>query len=160
MFLASTTCILSFLCNLLLFFNSRLLFRPISVHFLNNISRVILNECILGQNDIVAKATNDGTARFLVIGDWGGLPFFPYDSPSEKAVADAMGKMGARLNTSFQLALGDNFYYQGVESVTDPRFQVRFSLRRNEVIHFPVLFFRKPSKKYSPPNHYKHLGIF
>lgn len=96
----------------------------------------MLNECFLGQNDIVAKATNDGIARFLVIGDWGGLPFLPYDTPSEIAVANAMGKMGERLNTSFQLALGDNFYYQGVQSVTDPRFQVQFLLRRNEIVYF------------------------
>ena len=138
MFLASTTCVLSFLCKLLLFFNSRPLFRPISVHSLNNFSQIILSECILGRNDIVAKATNDGTARFLVIGDWGGLPFLPYDTPSEIAVANAMGKMGAKLNTSFQLALGDNFYFNGVQSVTDPRFQVRFFFRKDEIIRFPV----------------------
>ena len=37
-----------------------------------------------------------------------------------------MGAVGKKLNTSFQLALGDNFYFDGVQSVTDPRFQVRF----------------------------------
>lgn len=37
-----------------------------------------------------------------------------------------MGNIGNKLNTSFQLALGDNFYYQGVQSIDDPRFQVRF----------------------------------
>ncbi len=73
----------------------------------------------------MAKVTDDGNARFFVIGDWGGLPFFPYDTPSEVAVAVAMGKLGAQLNTSFQLALGDNFYFDGVSSVTDPRFEVR-----------------------------------
>ena len=72
----------------------------------------------------MAKVTDDGNARFLVIGDWGGLPFFPYVTPSEASVADAMGKMGATFNTSFQLALGDNFYFDGVQSVTDPRFEV------------------------------------
>lgn len=57
--------------------------------------------------------------------DWGGLPFLPYDTPCEVAIADAMGKMGTKLNTSFQLALGDNFYFDGVQSVSDHRFQVR-----------------------------------
>jgi len=43
-----------------------------------------------------------------------------------KGIAAAMGNLGKTLNTSFQLALGDNFYFDGVQSVTDPRFQVRF----------------------------------
>ena len=67
----------------------------------------------------------DGNTRFLVIGDWGGLPVPPYTTPSELSVAGAMGNIGEKLNTSFQLALGDNFYFNGVKSVTDPRFQVR-----------------------------------
>ncbi|CAF0752071.1 unnamed protein product [Adineta ricciae] len=79
-----------------------------------------------GRNDIVAKATDDGNARFLIVGDWGGLPFVPYKTPSEVAVAAAMGHIGEKLNTSFQLALGDNFYYDGVQSVTDPRFKHTF----------------------------------
>ena len=72
-----------------------------------------------------ASTTNDGNARFFIIGDWGGLPFAPYKTPSEVAVANGMGRLGAKLNTSFQLALGDNFYFNGVESVNDPRFEVR-----------------------------------
>ena len=69
---------------------------------------------------------NDGgNTRFFLLGDWGGLPFEPYKTPSEIAVADAMGKLGKKLNTSFQLALGDNFYFDGVQSVNDPRFKVR-----------------------------------
>jgi len=52
------------------------------------------------------------------------LPFLPYETPSEVAIANAMGKLGTQLNTSFQLALGDNFYFDGVKSPTDPRFQV------------------------------------
>lgn len=61
----------------------------------------------------------------MIIGDWGGLPFYPYTTPSEVAVAEAMGKVGKTFNTSFQLALGDNFYFDGVQSVTDARFEVR-----------------------------------
>lgn len=80
----------------------------------------------VGRYDLFGKETDDGNARFLIIGDWGGLPFFPYTTPSEEAVAHAMGNIAKKLNTSFQLALGDNFYYQGVESVDDPRFQVSF----------------------------------
>jgi hypothetical protein len=43
------------------------------------------------------------------------------------AVAGAMGKLGVALNTTFQLALGDNFYFDGVKSVTDSRFLVKYS---------------------------------
>ena len=75
----------------------------------------------LGSYDIKA---NDKMVRFFVVGDWGGLPFIPYETPSEVAIASAMGKMGAKLNTSFQLALGDNFYFDGVQSVDDSRFYV------------------------------------
>ncbi len=70
------------------------------------------------------KENNDGLIRFFVIGDWGGLPFIPYETPSEVSIAKAMGKLGTQLNTSFQLALGDNFYFDGVKSSTDSRFQV------------------------------------
>jgi len=79
-----------------------------------------------GQYDVTAKASNDGTTRFFVVGDWGGLPFLPYETPSEVAVAGAMGKLGTKLNTTFQLALGDNFYFDGVQSPTDSRFQHTF----------------------------------
>jgi tartrate-resistant acid phosphatase type 5 len=79
---------------------------------------------------LVAKVNDDGTTRFFVVGDWGGLPTSPYDTPSEVTVAAAMGQLGVKLNTSFQLALGDNFYYDGVKSATDPRFEVQFFLEK------------------------------
>jgi hypothetical protein len=85
-----------------------------------------------GEYDLSAKETNDGIARFFAVGDWGGLPFTPYETPSEVAVAKSMGKLGVELNTSFQLALGDNFYFEGVNSPNDPRFDVsnrQFHLR-------------------------------
>ena len=81
---------------------------------------------VVGKYDLEARVNEDGTIRFFVVGDWGGLPVRPFDTPSEVAVADAMGKLGVKLNTTFQLALGDNFYYDGVQSPTDPRFQVGF----------------------------------
>jgi hypothetical protein len=85
---------------------------------------------VLGRYDLVAKVNDDGTTRFFVVGDWGGLTTSPYDTPSEVAVAAAMGQLGVKLNTSFQLALGDNFYYDGVKSPTDPRFEVQFFLEK------------------------------
>lgn len=45
---------------------------------------------------------------FTVIGDWGGMPFWPYYTPGEKATAAAVGKVAGAVNSSFTLALGDN----------------------------------------------------
>ncbi len=89
-----------------------------------------------GPYDLSAIETDDGVTRFFVVGDWGGLPFLPYETPSEVAVAGAMGKLGAKLNTSFQLALGDNFYFDGVRSAHDSRFQVRFYFYRRSIYGF------------------------
>ncbi len=93
-----------------------------------------------GQYDLAAKANDDGIIRFLVVGDWGGLPILPYETPSEVAVAKAMGKLGVTLNTSFQLALGDNFYFDGVKSATDSRFQVRYIFIENISLYLSFFF--------------------
>lgn len=92
--------------------------------FLVLVQRVGAFSTSAGEHDLSAKQTDDGIARFFAVGDWGGLPFTPYETPSEVAVARAMGKLGVQLNTSFQLALGDNFYFEGVKSPNDPRFDV------------------------------------
>lgn len=64
--------------------------------------------------------------RFLVIGDWGGIPFWPYTTPYETAVSSGMGKIAQQLGTQFTIALGDNFYMSGVKNVDDKRFQETF----------------------------------
>lgn len=82
---------------------------------------------LAGPYDLTASNEGDGITRFFVVGDWGGLPFRPFETPSEVAIAGAMGKLGKELNTTFQLALGDNFYFDGVQTANDPRFEVRSS---------------------------------
>ncbi len=69
---------------------------------------------------------NKSSIRFLVLGDWGGLPRPPYITPIEKATANMMAKTASQMGADFILALGDNFYYKGVTDVNDPRFQVWF----------------------------------
>ncbi len=69
---------------------------------------------------------NKSSIRFLVLGDWGGLPYPPYITPIEKATARMMAKTASQMGADFILALGDNFYYKGVTDVNDPRFQVWF----------------------------------
>ena len=69
---------------------------------------------------------------FLVIGDWGGIPFYPYNTEIENSVAGQMSRYALNNNIQFVLALGDNFYTEGVKDVHDPRFQVGLSVR----LHF------------------------
>lgn len=57
---------------------------------------------------------NPSSIRFLAIGDWGGQPTPPYYTPSQLATAQGMGQVAESMNSQFVVALGDNFYYQGV----------------------------------------------
>jgi len=63
---------------------------------------------------------------FLVMGDWGGLPVWPYEDPAETHIAEQMNDIAASTGAGFALALGDNFYYNGVTSVEDKRFKQTF----------------------------------
>ncbi|TTJ23333.1 Tartrate-resistant acid phosphatase type 5 [Bagarius yarrelli] len=74
----------------------------------------------------VAESVNGSCVRFLVVGDWGGVPNAPFVTPVEWATAREMGRTAEQLGADFVLALGDNFYYRGVRSVDDPRFQETF----------------------------------
>jgi len=71
--------------------------------------------------------TNDRSLNFLILGDWGGLPTSPYRTSVEKYIAMAMNTVATQRHTQFQIALGDNFYYDGVANVKDKRFQVKSS---------------------------------
>ena len=44
--------------------------------------------------------------NFLVLGDWGGLPYSPYRTDVEKAVSKAMGTVAENINAQFIVALG------------------------------------------------------
>uniref|UniRef100_A0A8U7NXY9 Tartrate-resistant acid phosphatase type 5 n=1 Tax=Corvus moneduloides TaxID=1196302 RepID=A0A8U7NXY9_CORMO len=79
---------------------------------------------------MVALATpgggHGGALTFLALGDWGGLPDPPFVTPRQVATAAAMGQAVTELGGDFVLALGDNFYYEGVRDEWDPRFQDTF----------------------------------
>ena len=59
------------------------------------------------------------------------LPVSLFDTPSKITVADTMVEWGVRLNTSFQLALDERFYYNDFHAVNDSRFQVEFFSCKN-----------------------------
>lgn len=60
----------------------------------------------------------------MAVGDWGGVPYPPYITAVQKATAQEMSKVAEQMGADFVLALGDNFYYKGVDSVDSPRFKV------------------------------------
>lgn len=72
---------------------------------------------------IINAKQNEDSLRFFVIGDWGGLPEFPYRTFVEKAVANRLGKLADTLDIHCLLALGDNFYFNGVKQLSDQRFK-------------------------------------
>ncbi|XP_046338156.2 tartrate-resistant acid phosphatase type 5-like [Haliotis rufescens] len=64
--------------------------------------------------------------RFLVIGDMGGLPTYPYVTSVELGTSVEMATIADKYGVSFIMELGDNFYYDGVKTVDDPRFKFTF----------------------------------
>lgn len=76
--------------------------------------------------DLEATGKNRTSIKFLVLGDWGGLPYPPYITGVQKATAREMSKVAEQVGADFVLALGDNFYYKGVDSVDSPRFKDTF----------------------------------
>ena len=74
------------------------------------------------------ESVADESLRFLVVGDWGGQPEFPYYTEGEARVAESMGVIGKSVGSQFTVSLGDNFYHNGVQSVDDPRFNETFEV--------------------------------
>ena len=67
------------------------------------------------------KAQPAGAVSFIAIGDWGRR-----GEPHQRAVADEMGRLAQEIGSRFTLALGDNFYNSGVQSVDDPLWKESF----------------------------------
>nr|XP_040041825.1 tartrate-resistant acid phosphatase type 5a isoform X1 [Gasterosteus aculeatus aculeatus] len=76
--------------------------------------------------DLVETGSNRTSIKFLALGDWGGVPYPPYITAVQKATAREMSKVAQQMGADFVLALGDNFYFRGVDSVDSPRFQDTF----------------------------------
>ncbi|XP_054707866.1 tartrate-resistant acid phosphatase type 5-like [Uloborus diversus] len=73
--------------------------------------------------DLKCATATGSSLKFLVIGDWGGLPIFPYRTLVELNVGREMAEAATKLGIDFVLTLGDNFYFDGVKDVDDPRFK-------------------------------------
>jgi len=88
-------------------------------------SFLILSLAQIGSSADILKGES-GDLNFLVMGDWGGLPDAPYTTAAEQATAASMNALGGKVGARFTLALGDNFYYDGVLSLDDQRFNSTF----------------------------------
>lgn len=67
-----------------------------------------------------AKAAQDRLS-FLLVGDWGR-----HGRHHQGFVADQMARTAQAINSQFVISVGDNFYENGVESVSDPQWQSSF----------------------------------
>mmetsp|Transcript_23959 Transcript_23959/g.40750 ORF Transcript_23959/g.40750 Transcript_23959/m.40750 type:complete len:345 (+) Transcript_23959:19-1053(+) len=69
-------------------------------------------------------SAGSGDINLMVVGDWGGVPFPPYSTPGQRAVAASMGRVATDISASAVLALGDNFYFDGIRTdATNYRFE-------------------------------------
>ena len=73
------------------------------------------------QRDTMRLAVAPGALSFIAMGDWGRQGEF-----NQRAVAAQMATVARRLDVAFILALGDNFYPNGVQSVDDPQWRTSF----------------------------------
>lgn len=85
---------------------------------------VLPPQTICSSQFYVFRPGNRTSIKFLALGDWGGVPYPPYITAVQKATAREMSKVAQQMGADFVLALGDNFYFRGVDSVDSPRFQV------------------------------------
>nr|XP_002121342.3 tartrate-resistant acid phosphatase type 5-like [Ciona intestinalis] len=69
---------------------------------------------------------NQESMHFMIAGDFGGWPPPFYTTPTQWTVAEAMGQAAEKLKPNFVLAMGDNFYFLGVQDTEDERFNKTF----------------------------------
>jgi len=86
-----------------------------------------------------SKGNNDDNELcFSVIGDMGGIPNPPYSTASQKRVAKLLGKVTGKLKCKFIMGVGDNFYFDGVKNVNDPRFELTYERTYSDpALHVP-----------------------
>ena len=90
-------------------------------------TNMFLQRLIVLATVISMTAADSSALNFLVMGDWGGLPGPIWTTPAEKSTAEAMASEATKINATFALALGDNFYEKGIQTDEfDSRFEHTF----------------------------------
>lgn len=75
---------------------------------------------------LCAGFTTGDHLHFYAFGDWGGMPIYPYVTIAQEVCSHQMGENAKEFKPEFVLAIGDNFYDDGVKNVHDPRFKNTF----------------------------------
>merc|ERR1712070_212167 len=83
---------------------------------------MLLRHCL----SLICVAVAKEELHFLAMGDWGGQPHHPYTTSGEVKTAKGMDSVAGSLGAKFTLALGDNFYDHGLDSVHSDRFDKTF----------------------------------
>lgn len=78
---------------------------------------------ILGAGAALTNAANaaEPALPFILVGDWGRG-----GHRHQSAVAQQMALTAAAINSQYIVSVGDNFYENGVDSVSDPQWQTSF----------------------------------
>lgn len=74
--------------------------------------------CCLTLNNVFPQAD---TLTFFAIGDWGREGGF-----NQRALAETMNEVAGLRSPQFIVSTGDNFYFDGVKSVNDPKWKTSF----------------------------------
>jgi len=85
----------------------------------------ILFPLVIAATSCFALDTTE-SLNFLVVGDWGGKDSSPYYTGGQLASVAGMEKIAQKINSEFVIALGDNFYSNGVRNENDNRFDTSF----------------------------------
>ncbi|CAJ0930404.1 unnamed protein product, partial [Mesorhabditis belari] len=83
----------------------------------------------------------DSALRFLLIGDTGGLPIYPYTTLAQGTVRDTMIRLTEQNKVQLVLNVGDNIYFTGVANEFDARFETSFEEVYNHPIFDGIPFF-------------------
>lgn len=75
---------------------------------------------------IVSKKVFTNELNFMLLGDWGGWPAPVYNTPIQLQVANSMERTAKTWKPEFIYGMGDNFYFWGVDSVTNEMFMKTF----------------------------------
>lgn len=94
----------------------------LTMKYQSQIAVIALLLCfILSCGQLITKQ-DDGSLKFLVVGDWGRKGLY-----NQSQVAYQMGRIGEALDVEFIISTGDNFYENGLTGVADPSFLESFS---------------------------------
>ena len=74
----------------------------------------------------INKTLSTDDFHFVVLGDWGGRPAPLYTSPLQVSSAVALMKYAKLYKPEYVVSIGDHFYFNGIESVQDRRWERTF----------------------------------